>query len=307
MNQILYVENKKRNQPANIKTVVLFFSIAIIVLGVILVGQGSYAMIIRHQEEQNKINSQEAKPQVNINKEEDDIVIEVKHDKAIDKIIYQWNNEEQKTILGNNKTNLKETISLPFGTNMLNVKVIDINGKEAEYQKEYVIDGDGKPVIELVLTKDNKIKITAKDTKSLKYIVYTWNNGQETKIEANPQDLKIIEKEVEIPLGQNTLKVEALNKDDIVTTKELDVKGVKSPKIDLAKEGENLVIKVQDDTGIERIDYTINGKPYRIDVSSKNYTSLEYKQKMEPGESLFVVKAINKDGGEKEVSGKITL
>lgn len=308
MNQILYVEGKKKNKPADIKKVVLFFSIAMIVLGIILVGQGSYAMIVNHKENENKPTiPQDTKPQVNVTKQDEDILIEVQHDKVIDKIVYQWNSEQAKTIEGNNRTTISETISLPFGTNMLNIKVIDSNGVETEYQKEYVVDGDGKPVIDLVLTKDNKIKITAQDARSLRYIVYTWNNGQETKIEANTENLQKIEQEIEIPIGQNTLKVEAVNMDNVISTKELEVKGIKGPTIELSRDGEYLVIKVQDDAIVERVEYTMNGKPYKVDVSTKNYASIQFKQKIEPGENLFVIKATNKEGGEKQITAKTTL
>lgn len=309
MNQILYVDSKKKKQPTDIKKVILFFGIAIIIVGLIFAGQGVYVMISNKQNNTQNPSVQDTVPQVAVEKEdnEDNIVITVNHDKAISKIIYQWNDKEEQEIAGDNRTNITETIPLPFGTNTLTLKVIDINGKQTEYQKEYIVDGDGKPVIDLALTNDNKIKITAHDTQSLKYIIYTWNNGEETKIEASAENAQQIEKEVEIPLGQNTLKVQAINQNDVTTIKELEVKGVKTPKVELRKEGEYLIIRVEDETGIERIDYTLNGKSYRMDVASKNYTSLEYKQKLEAGENKIILKAYNKDGGEKEVKGKTVL
>lgn len=310
MNQILYVEGKKKNQPADIKKVILFFSVAMIILGVILVGQGSYAMISNSKQNDNKQIAKETVPQVEVTKEEneDGIIIKISHDKAISKIIYQWNAEEQQEISGENRSNFSEIIDLPFGTNMLNLTVIDINGKETKYQKEYIVDGDGKPVINLTLTSDNKIKITAQDAKSLKYIIYTWNNTQETKVEANTENMKLIERELEIPYGQNTLKVEAVNQNDVITTKELDVKGVKSPKVTLSREGENLIIKAEDETQIERIEYSINGgETNKIDVAARNFTSLEYKRKLDPGENKVIVRVYNKDGGMTEKKVRTVL
>lgn len=308
MNQILYVQGKKKNQPADIKKISLFFAVAMILLGVTLVGQGSYAIFSNGKASgNNNTVAENTKPQVEVTREEDDIVIAVTHDKAIQKIVYYWNEEQEETIEGNNRTSLSEVVPLPFGTNTLNVAVIDINGQETKYQKEYVVEGDGTPVIDLALTTNNKIKITAQDAQSLKYVLYTWNNGQETKVEANADNLKIIEQEIDIPLGQNTLKVQAVNQKEVSTTKELDVKGVKGPNVELVKQGDTALIRVSDDIIIERIEITLNGKNYKLDVASKNYTNLEYKQKLEQGENILIVKAYNKDGGVKEIKAKTVV
>ena len=53
----------------------------------------------------------------------------------------------------------------------------------------------------------------------------------------NIDNLKLIDETVEIPLGQNTLRVEAVNVDSMITTKELEVKGVRRPVVSLKLEG----------------------------------------------------------------------
>lgn len=46
MNQILYIEDKKNNQKADIKAVIRFFCMAIIIFGIVFISQGSYALYI---------------------------------------------------------------------------------------------------------------------------------------------------------------------------------------------------------------------------------------------------------------------
>lgn len=297
MNQILQTENKKKNNgPIEIGKIIKFFAIVIAIFAVILIGVGIYYLITNNQnsniEEPPQVTTA---PNVNITKQENEILIEVNSETAISKIVYNWNGEQENIIEGENNTKISKTIDLPIGTNTLNLNVIDINGQETKFQKEYVIEGDGKPVIELKLTTDNKIKVKAQDTKGLQYINYSWNNDEPTKLEVNPENPNTIEQTVEIPLGQNTLKVEAVNTNDVSSTKELEVKGVKRPILSFKKEGDFLVIKAEDDGGMKIINYTLNGKKYQINYGNK--TVIEYKQQLQKGENNMEITAENQAGG----------
>lgn len=307
MNQILQTEIKKKNGPVDINKVVIFFASAIILFGIIMLAQGSYAMFIKksdNNENQNNVpsNTDYSNPVVDIQRQDDDIVVKVSHVKPISKIIYTWNNGEENVIDGGNKTELTQTISLPYGTNSLYVKVIDINGKQTEFQKDYVVDGDGKPIIDLTLTNENKIKIKVQDSSSLSYILYKWNDGDETRVEANVENLTIIEKEVEIPVGLNTLKVQAVNANNIIVSKELEVKGIRKPVVSIKKDGDALIIRAEDEVGMKVIDYTLNGQTYQINYGNK--TVIEYRQPIVKGENTIELRAENQDGGITEVKAK---
>lgn len=302
MNQILQTENKKSNGPIEINKIVKFFGVAILIFGIILIGLGLYSFI-SNNEQQEVPTQEDLRPEVNITKQEENILVQVTHNVAISKIVYQWNEEQEKIIEGENRTSLSETLDLPFGTNTLYLKVVDINGKETVFQKEYVVDGDGRPVIELTLTKDYKIKITVQDTAGLKYINYTWNNGEKTKVEANIENLTLIEEIVEIPLGQNTLTVDAVNTSDVITTKELEVKGVKRPVVTFAKDGDFLIIRAEDEDAMKLVTYTLNGQKYQLNFGEKKV--IEYRQPIPKGESSLELKAENKDGGITEKKAKI--
>ncbi len=234
-------------------------------------------------------------PNVNIEKQDDNVLIEVNGEVAISKIVYNWNEEENKTIDGENSTSLSKTIELPYGTNTLNLTVIDINGTETKFQKEYIVEETDKPEIELVMTKDRKIRISVQDAKGLQYINYSWNNDEPTKIEKNANEPGKIEQIVEIPLGLNTLKVEAVNEDNKVSTKELQVKGVNSPKLSFKKEGDNLIIRAEDEEGMKEIKYTLNGEENTLNYGNKKV--IEYTQILPKGESNMEITAENQEGG----------
>lgn len=302
MNQILQTEKKKEKGPVEIGKIIKFFVVVIIIFAIILVGIGTYYLVTNN----NIIGEQgqvvDTAPDVNIIKQEDKILIEVNSNVVISKIVYRWNEENENIIEGENRTNLSEIIDLPYGTNTLNLTVIDINGKEAKFQKEYVVEEE-KPVIELKLTTDNKIKITVQDKTDLQYVSYSWNNDTPKKIEANSDNKKLIEQTIDIPLGQNTLKVEAINMKNINTSKELEVKGIKSPTLSFKKRGDILIIRAEDETGLKVIDYTLNGQRYQINYGDK--TVIEYEQQIQKGENYMEITAENQDGGKTTKSVKI--
>ncbi len=304
MNQILQTENKK-SSPVEINKIVLFFAIAIIILGVILVGQGSYAMVTSAKEEENKPQIENTIPEVNIQRTEENILINITHTKSIQTVTYHWNNEADQTIETNNRLSVSEEISLPFGNNTLYLTIIDKDGNESNYVKEYVLDGEGKPVIELLVTKENKIRIKVQDTKGLKYIRYTWNNGNYATVQANVEDLKLIDELVEIPLGQNTLRVEAVNVDNMITTKELEVRGVRRPKLIVRQDGNQLVIYAEDEVAMKVIYFTINGQKYQMNCEDRK--AVEHRQELKTGENKVEVTAENKEGGITELKNGVCI
>lgn len=295
MNQILQTEIKKNKESIEITKIVKFFAITIGVFSVILIGLGSYYLIKNNKEENDKKAQLAAVPNVDITQEEESISVKVQGTVAISKIEYNWNGEQTSTIEGNNSTSLEEIIELPIGTNILNLTVIDVNGKETKYQREYTLDSK-KPVIELTLTKDYKIKISVKDTTGLKYINYSWNEGEKTKVNVTKENPNLIEEIVEIPLGQNTLKVEAINKDEITSSKELEVKGIKRPTLSFRKDGDYLIIRAEDEGIIKIVEYTLNGQKYQLNFKNKGPV-LEYRQELQKGENHMEITAENMDGG----------
>lgn len=306
MNQILYTNTPKKSGTLEIKTVLRIFAIACIIFGLILGGQASYAMITKKGEES------QSEPLINVIQSEDILNISIKHDKLIDKIIYSWNNGEEVVLQGKGRKEINENITMPTGTNTLVLKVIDINGKTATYSEMYELQqGDTtKPEIEL-LVESSKVKIVAKDETALSYMSYYWNNEDETKVEAKEESPKQIEDKIDILKGENTLTIIAVDKSGNETVKEQAFKGVKKPKIELSREGNELIVNVTDEEGIQKIEYTLNGQFYTTDPENTgtalNMKEVQFRQPLSDGENKITIKAYNISGLQEEVSGETTI
>lgn len=314
MNQILFTKEEKK-APIAINKVIIFFCISIIIFGIILVGGNAFAVYKNIDKLDTKVQQEETKPQVEVNREDNSINIQVTHDKEIDKIVYRWNEEQDVTIEGNNRTQITETIELPIGNNTLTIRVIDINGKETTYEKEYVVESDLK--IDLsVVNNNNYLKITATDSSGLLYITYKWNSDQEVRIDVDPNNSKIIEKEIEIPKGLNTITVNAVDILNVTQTKTLEVKGVEPPSISVLQDKSELVVTVTDNEGIKQIQYSLNGSQYTVDVTqtveglsvekdnSGNVKKAIYRIKMQAaGDYILVINAYNIYNGTSKFEG----
>lgn len=306
MNQILYTNTPKKGGTLDIKTVLRIFAISCIIFGLILVGQATYAMVNKKGEES------QSEALINVTQSEEILTISVKHDKLIDKITYSWNNGEEVILQGKGRKEINEKIIMPVGINTLILKVADINGKVATYSEMFELEqGDNiKPEIELVV-ENSKVKIVAKDETALNYMSYYWNNEDETKIAVREESPKQIEDKIDILKGENTLTIIAVDKSGNETVKEQIFKGVKKPKIELLREGNELIVNVTDEEGVQKIEYTLNGQLYTTDPEntgvSLNMKEVQFRQPLAEGENKITIKAYNVNGLQEEVSGETTI
>ncbi len=302
MNQILYTQNKNKGN-SEVRGIVIFFAVAIIIFGISFTAQGSYALISNSKVEED---SQEIGPNIQVDRNDAQIKISLESQKPIYTVAYNWNGEDERTIDAGASTSFETNIDLPKGTNILNITVIDINQKSYQYQKEYYVETPDKPTIELFVTNQNQIRMTAEDAAGLTGLVYTWNNDQPITVQPSQEDNRKIEATVDIPIGQNTLNVSATNQNNKQTIKTIDIKGVKKPIITLLKEADGLYIKVEDELGIKEINYTLNGNRYTINSSyfGTDNKVVEYKQQLQSGENYIILDAINESGIVGEYKGK---
>lgn len=330
MNQILSTEmnkgKKSNSKVADIKKVIMFFVIAIIILGIVMLVKGAVTV---YTNVSNNIEVEQTEPEVKfeqISGNEDEIKLTINHDKPITKITYNWNDGQEITIPANNRTSITQTITLPTGTNMLTIKITDEIQSVATIQKEFTKE-ESKLSLSFARVGD-KIKITATDTQEIAYLTYKWNSEDAKKIEIdeNSEDKKTLEVEVDILEGLNTLTVVATNKNGQTKTKTQDIEGTTSPKISVQKDGEYLIINAKDDNILTLINYTLNNQPYRINLTvyDANYYNaiegltvktnqegkiieMEYRQLMtEKGTNILTLTAENNRGAITTYSGQCT-
>lgn len=273
MNQILQLQEerrKKNNTQLDTNQIVLFFAVAIIIFGLIFVGEGAYAI---YQEKQNQKvqpstpdggssipEPEYIAPTITLTQIEDNkLAIKVESQDAISHIIYNWNNGGSETLDETGKTSLEEIIDIPVGENTINISVIDSNGIETKKQETYVIE-QSKPVIELAVV-GNDIKITVTSEVELSYVTYKWNLEEEQKdTMITFEDRKKYEKQIEIPKGQNTLRIVAVDINGNEDVKSQEIKGVaklKNPKVEVTGEYIYFVFEAEDN--MKTVEYTFNG------------------------------------------------
>lgn len=295
MNQILTTAKKPKKGPAEIKNIVLFFSISILLFGMFLVGHSAYAMY-QYNKEQEELNRKDILA-LDITRDGNMLTLHVKNENTIDKVVYNWNNTEDHILLGKGRTEFSEQIELPLGNNVLNIKISDVTGRTKNYQQKYVLNESDitGPEIELLIAGD-KVKIVARDDEQLSYITYRWNDEQETTITPRPESPAQIETEIDIKKGLNTLTVIAVDNHNNTEEKTQDFEGVTKPILQLTKEGNYLVITASDeDDGLDRVEYTINGQKYLIPLKY-NEKTVTYKQELQSGENPFTIDVYNKNG-----------
>lgn len=251
MNQILFINDGKGN-GTDINKIIKFFAIVLIIFGLTMVGQGSYAMAEKSKEKN-------AIPDLSVqNLNDGNISIIVVHNKEIDSVTYSWNGEEQEEIGGAGRTEIEEKIPAKGGTNILKVTAIDIEGKSNVFENEYTIEDNKKPELAELEVIGNKIRVTATDETELAYITYRWNDEDEVKIEAEGSD-EIVE-EINIKEGTNKITIVAVDGNNNMAQKEQEIRGLSKPTIEAWKEEGQLVLRIKHEQGIGKIKIKYNGE-----------------------------------------------
>ena len=286
MNQILQVQETKRNsKPVDTKKVVLFFAVSILIFGLIMLGQGAYNIYLAKVNE--KVNPQNppvssgnddtpieiiTPPTITLTQTEDNkLIINVESQTAISHIIYNWNNEAAQTLDETGKTNIEEILDIPTGENTFNLSVIDANGTETKEQKQFVVEVS-KPVIELSVVGNN-IKINVTSEVELSYVTYRWNLEVEKKDDMTTYENRAkFEKTLEIPKGQNTLKIIAVDKNGNKTEKSQEIKGVTKAKTTVIAKGKYLDFTIIGEDNIKTVEFEFNGKKYIMNTDTFGQT-----------------------------------
>lgn len=197
MNQILITEKKKKSKkaqrgPIEVKGIVRFFAVFIMIFGIILASEGSYALYKEIDE-----SRPENIPDLTITRDGDVLLLQVDHNTEISKINYRWNDGEVNSI-PEGTTYAEEEILLPDGNNVLNITVIDMKNREYQFIKEYNLEGVDitKPNIDVTQTEEGtaNISISATDETEIIQMTYKINDDQEVVIEATEEGQKEIKK-----------------------------------------------------------------------------------------------------------------
>lgn len=302
MNQILMVEDKKKKKrknlnssPIAIKNIVIFFSVAIIVFSLCIIGHSSYAIY-----RDSKGNNVENLAHIDMTRKNDTLIINVESDYIINKFKYNWKNSEQTSIIEESKS-FQEEIILPNGNNILTIILEDETGRAVTYTKEIILDGVDiiKPSVEIVQDQGASVRINANDETQIEYITYRIDDGEEVRIDKNNDNDKTIEYIVnEIPRGEHTIYATAVDSSGNIEEKESPIivssDRPKIKNITVDQETGKIIIEASDEDGIQSIEVNLNGAIYQMnDVNRKEAAfSLDVQQ----GKNTISIKITNING-----------
>ena len=305
MNQILSVNNspkdnfkkekvKKTNMgnnggPAEISSILKFFSIAILVFGIFMIGSGSYSMYKEASTSKTSI------PNIFVSAIEDkQITVKISHDKNLAEVTYKWNDEPEINIACSGNT-AETKIEVPEGINTLTIKATDVNGEVGDFSNVYNIEENITINIE---PAGNNLKITANGRTQLAYMTYRWDEDEETRVDINDN---VGETTIEIPKGLHKLTVIAVDQNNETKTKEQEVNGVTKPKLEVTTDGSsNFIIKASDEQGIKKVEFIINEtEKFRINLQDalplEERKEFEYSYPLHEGENKLEVTVYNEN------------
>lgn len=303
MNQILFTGDK--NEKLEINKIVKVFCIIIMVFAIFLIVQGVYAII----NSKNNAKANVKKPDIVANAEGSSVTINVKHSVGIDSLYYSWDNGEETKISANGATELSEQIELPNEDTTLNIRIIDNNKVESKAKKEFKYTEDVdvvQPTIEISAAPEKEnVVILATDNKEISYIEYKWNDEETIKVENDGTDKTKLEKKLKAT-EEKKLSVTAYDASGNKSYKEIQVKPIAPPKVELKRNKGELIIRVSDEEEVTKVVYEINGIQYTKENDGEDKNNFEIRHQLEKGESIVKVTAYNIGGVKKEVIGKCT-
>lgn len=302
MNQILAIEKKKKEPKQKkqksggtieISNIVRFFAVVIIIFGIALIGEGSYAMY-KEAADKNPANQ----PKVIVSREGDKIIVNVEHTTEISKVIYSWNNGEA-TEIPQGGLNAYEEILLPNQNSILNITIEDMKGKRAHYQKQYMVEklDITKPKIDIkVADGSKKMIITADDETAISYLSYQWEGEEAIREDAITGTQIQIQKEVDLTPGTRKITIIAEDTSGNIEQVEKEIVATTSkPKMQLIKNGREFVIEASDEDGITEIKLNLNGKQYVNPVNNQKYIKIG-PALLQEGNNTILVEVTNVNG-----------
>ncbi len=325
MNQILLTNNDNNNKKNNdknynknnsndIKKIITFFAVVILVFGIAIGGVYGYKIYKNNNKEKTI-----GEPELSLESTDEEVTIIAKAEGGISKIIYQWNDGEENIKELGGRTKQEEKIGIPIGNNILKVKVIDQLGQERETTESFTRAGQensDKIKISLDVIKEGeekgKLKILVTSELPIKYMTYRWNEEEETKIETEEGEEKTsLETNIEVKRGKNSIIVFAEDMEGNNNSVENKYDGRLKPEFEVYREDNRLYMKITHDKGFKKIDFIINGQELTYDETKADYNSekqiVEYYFNLQEGENSVEITAYSNEDTNDTYEGRCNL
>lgn len=296
MNQILFTNNNNNNyDKVDTKKIIKFFCVSIILVAIVIIAIKLYGM---YENKKNKGNNEI--PEIFIVRENDEtkeITIKATCKDGIEYLVYTWNNESENRVNLNGSKTFERIIEIPNNTmNNLKVEVVSMQGVNNNKTEIFEKNTDNiKPTIDSISIVDKKLQIQISDDKGISYLTYKWENEEEQRIEANENDNKTMNVELDIQRGTYKLFVTVVDIDGNEENLSRLITGVNEPQIKAIKYGGVINISVTHDRGFKQIEFIINNSKYVYNENFSKYdpnkTTVEFDFPLKEGENKVQVNA----------------
>ena len=290
MNQILVTDVENSSQERNMKPVIRFFCVVAIIFSLVLVGEGAFNLYKKFDSSNDEQNNSIVKMQQNGS----NLNILISGENGINKVIYSWNDGEQNAVSVNGRKDTNIEIPIPDGKNTLNTTIVYTNGKKTKYE-EFIVESSGetdklKPVISIE-NENGKLTITAKDETELDYFSYQWEGSDEVRVYPTEEDKTMVKQELEVKQGSTKLALTAVDKSGNKETSSKKIIGSNGPTIKASISEGNFVVKVSDEFGITKIEYTHNQEEHTVEGIPQNAKEYEFKVPLKAGDNYLKINA----------------
>ena len=294
MNQILSVDsNNKKSNKSNIHSILVVFSVILLIFGICLTGAGAYSYYKNRSNKSDNdkvVTSSTTKPVISIERADaTNIKIVVTHDKELASVTYSINGEDPIEIETNDKTEVNKSISLPSGNTSITIIAEDVNGISSSREDTFEVE---KPIITLEQV-ESKIQVTVENEVGIDYILYYWDDDEENAVKRTINSDKT-ETLIDVLEGMHTLNIVAVDKEGNETTKTQKIKGDNKPELKIKTNGKVFAISASDDEGLSKIEIKLNSnEKITEDIDGKDYSNTI---ELEDGVNKLVVTVYNKNG-----------
>lgn len=146
--------------------------------------------------------------------------------------------------------------------------------------------------IQISLTNDGAtIHATVIGQEEISFVTYRWDDEEETKVDVNSMSDDI---EIEMPAGEHTLTVTAVDINNNSKTQNRKVKGITKPTLEVVQDGSQFVITATDEIGLEALTFILNGNKFLVRAEGEK--EKEFRYDLEPGDNTLEVTAYNIEG-----------
>ena len=147
-----------------------------------------------------------------------------------------------------------------------------------------------KPVISIE-NSNGKLLVTAKDETEIAYFSYQWEGSEEQKVSPSEEDKTTVKQEIEVQKGTQKLTLTAVDTAGNIETTTKKIIGSNGPEIKASLSDGNIVVKVTDEFGITKIEYTHNEEEHTVEGIPENAKEFEFKVPLKDGDNYLKINA----------------